>query len=468
MARIGAGVLVALLVISTCLTSGVSMPLPGMGGGRAGAPTVGGPARGGIGPTAAAPSRPLTGFSSGGIGLTRSPIWQSRQNGGLVGAPLPHRSARATLLPRARASAVQANRVSVNLPGQPKFDRVAPAQPGHSEYLGSFGKPPSGTPSRTGMGWSGSVFWPNASGNIHGYLFSPRGFGGSFWTFAYDDVFAGIFWPPAYARSGTARADHTEGLGRRADESRVAVLSPELSRICDDQAAGLPKWSFDRVGPSLQLTEAQQALLDRLRSASDEATDTLRPSCPSEAPATVTGRLEVMQSRIAALLGAVDLVGPPLKEFYGALSDEQKARFNRLASPVLASPTAIRRHGDALARSLGLGERGGAAKGCGDEPSPGYSDRIVQHVERVVQPTSMQRSALNELRAASAGAAISLRQTCTAERPLALPTRLEAVRRRLDGALRAVNAIAPALTKFYDLLSGEQKERFNAMTAQNG
>jgi hypothetical protein len=163
----------------------------------------------------------------------------------------------------------------------------------------------------TGIGWSGPVFWPNASGDIHGYLFSPRGFGRGFWTFAYDDVFAGIFWPPAYAPAGTAQADHTEGLGHRAGEARVAVLSPELSRICDDQAAGLPNWSFDRVGLSLRLTEAQQTLLDRLRSASDEATDTLRPSCPSEAPATVTGRLELMQSRIAALIDAVDLIGPP-------------------------------------------------------------------------------------------------------------------------------------------------------------
>jgi hypothetical protein len=157
-----------------------------------------------------------------------------------------------------------------------------------------------------------------------------------------------------------------------------------------------------------------------------------------------------------------------LKAFYSVLSDEQKARFNRLASPPLASATAIRRHGDALARSLGLGERSGATKGCSDEPSPGYSDRIIQHVERVVQPTPVQRSTLDELRVASATAAMSLHEACTADQPLAVSTRLDAVRRRLDGALRAVNIIAPALTRFYDLLSGQQKERFNAMSAQNG
>jgi len=56
----------------------------------------------------------------------------------------------------------------------------------------------------------------------------------------------------------------------------------------------------------------------------------LQSDCPTYRPLTVTGRVEVMEQRLAAMLRAVDLVQPALTRFYGSLSDEQKERFNRL------------------------------------------------------------------------------------------------------------------------------------------
>jgi hypothetical protein len=462
MAKVGTGVLVACFAISTALTIGAAMPPAGMGGGRMGETRS--PAKAGIGMTGPASSGPRQGLAVGGIGPTRSETWHARQSRD-AGLSSPQHKARTSAPARAQATAL-VNHLHAQTKTDRKTDRVRSGEPVQPDHRAPFGGQPFAAPrvgSGTGMGWSGSVFWPEASGDIQGYLFAPRSFGGSFWTFAYDDVFAGIFWPPAYTPPGNGRADQTEGLGRTADESRLAALSPELSRICDDQASGLPHWSFDRIGPALQLTEAQKALLDQVSNASEKAAQTLRPSCPSETPPTATGRLETMRGRIGALLEAIDLVGTPLKEFYGSLSDEQKARFNRLVSSNTGG-----RHGDALARSLGLGESRGTVKGCRDEPPPGYSDRIIQHVERVVHPIGSQRSALDDLRIASATAAKGLQAACTADKPLALSTRLDGVRQRLDGALRAVNTIAPALTRFYDLLSGEQKERFDSMTAQGG
>jgi LTXXQ motif family protein len=47
---------------------------------------------------------------------------------------------------------------------------------------------------------------------------------------------------------------------------------------------------------------------------------------------TPTGRVEAMEKRLDATLGAVKTVQPALAKFYNSLSDEQKARFNSLRS----------------------------------------------------------------------------------------------------------------------------------------
>jgi hypothetical protein len=47
---------------------------------------------------------------------------------------------------------------------------------------------------------------------------------------------------------------------------------------------------------------------------------------------TPTGRVEAMEKRLNATLGAVKTVQPALAKFYNSLSDEQKARFNSLRS----------------------------------------------------------------------------------------------------------------------------------------
>jgi hypothetical protein len=46
--------------------------------------------------------------------------------------------------------------------------------------------------------------------------------------------------------------------------------------------------------------------------------------------------------------------------------------------------------------------------------------------------------------------------------------RTEAMEQRLASTLTAVKAVEPALTKFYDLLSDEQKARFNTLRTVDG
>ncbi|HLQ93679.1 MAG TPA: Spy/CpxP family protein refolding chaperone, partial [Xanthobacteraceae bacterium] len=54
--------------------------------------------------------------------------------------------------------------------------------------------------------------------------------------------------------------------------------------------------------------------------------------CPTEQTLTPTGRVAAMAERLNATLEAIKVVQPALEEFYGSLTDEQKARFNVLGA----------------------------------------------------------------------------------------------------------------------------------------
>jgi hypothetical protein len=80
-----------------------------------------------------------------------------------------------------------------------------------------------------------------------------------------------------------------------------------------------------------------------------------------------------------------------------------------------------------------------------------------------VQPNESQRAALDALREASVNTAASLKADCSTYQMLTPVGRTEAMEQRLAATLTAVKSVEPALTKFYDLLSDEQKARFNAL-----
>jgi hypothetical protein len=99
---------------------------------------------------------------------------------------------------------------------------------------------------------------------------------------------------------------------------------------CSGEKAGLSNLAVERIEDVVQPTDAQAAALDKLDEATEKAVDTLRAACPSATPLTPVGRLEVMQKRLEAMIEAANAVRPALEEFYASLSDEQKAKFNRL------------------------------------------------------------------------------------------------------------------------------------------
>jgi len=106
----------------------------------------------------------------------------------------------------------------------------------------------------------------------------------------------------------------------------------DLANFCDEKSPSVTDLPIDRIGQAVQPTPTQRAALDDLNDASVKAAESLKVSCPAYKMLTPTGRVEAMEKRLDATLGAVKTVQPPLAKFYNSLSDEQKARFNSLRS----------------------------------------------------------------------------------------------------------------------------------------
>ncbi len=113
--------------------------------------------------------------------------------------------------------------------------------------------------------------------------------------------------------------------------TRTANRQPDLTQPCGGSAkqiAGLP---INQIQQVLHPNDAQQAALDALNDATTRAATALNESCsPTDQPLTPPGRVAAMEARLSGMLKALDTVQPAMAKFYGSLTDEQKARFDRL------------------------------------------------------------------------------------------------------------------------------------------
>jgi len=296
------------------------------------------------------------------------------------------------------------------------------------------------------IGWIGPVFWPYVYDDFFDYVFWPYAYD-DFWPYAYDDVYYGLYGNYGYIPPGVSSGDRSvSSAGRRV--ARTDGAQRRAADVCSDDAAQLANWPIERISEVVEPTDAQRGALDDLRAASAKAVDMLKAGCPNDLPSIPTGRLAAMQSRLEVMLAAVKTVRPPLERFYQSLSDEQKARFNAVAPADDAN-------------AAGKDQRD-LTKFC-DEKAPGITDLPIARIAQAVQPTPTQRAALDELQEASVKAAERLKANCPTYETLTPTGRVEAMEKRLEATLDAVKTVQPALAKFYNSLSDEQKARFNSL-----
>lgn len=429
---------------------------PGGGGGRGG----------GFGGHAGVSARGFAG-RGGGLGFVGGPVGGARFGGRGIGSlGTGHFSGRSFTASRAGVATARfsanhfagtrvagpgrifGNRVITNAALQSRF--------GFARFHGRFfGSPWPWWWGGLAIGWIGPVFWPYVYYDFFDYVFWPYAYD-DFWPYAYDDVYYGIYGPYAYGGPGPAIAAGP-GVGIRArgantTEGRVAIAGGSeqpAAEVCSNGASDLTDWPIARISEVVQPTEAQRPALDELRAASQKAMDLLKAGCPSDLPSTPTGRLAAMESRVKVMLQAVQMVRPPLERFYQLLSDEQKARLNAV------SPGG---------KSIAEEDQRALTNFC-RERAPAVTDLPFDRIAQATQPTSAQRSALDELKNVSANAAEGLKANCPIYAAVTPTGRIEAMEKRLEATHSAVMSVQPALAKFYDGLSDEQKARFNSLRA---
>jgi hypothetical protein len=115
---------------------------------------------------------------------------------------------------------------------------------------------------------------------------------------------------------------------RRREAARNTNRS--LAQSCGAAQPGVTDWPTAEIDARIHPTEAQRASLAALQQASAKAADLLKTSCPTAEPITPPARLEATANRLETMLQAVKMVHAALDDFYGKLTDEQKAQFEAI------------------------------------------------------------------------------------------------------------------------------------------
>ncbi|MBW5437817.1 hypothetical protein FXB41_24605 [Bradyrhizobium canariense] len=288
-----------------------------------------------------------------------------------------------------------------------------------------------------GYGWVGPLFWPFAYNDLYDYAIWGDGLG--FWGYGYPDIYAGMFGPYGYDPLSAYLPQRSQG--------RRQARGVALDQLCGSDRREIVGLPIDQIVAAVQPTEAQGASLDELGNVSIQAAELIRAACPTQVAATAPGRLAAMQQRIEAMEKAVELVQPALDKFYGALTDEQKARFNALAEDQ-------RRTAASRDASASLVQNCGAPVGL-DWPAGEIGARL--------HPSETQRAALQVLQDTSARVKDSLKDACQPSDVMTPPARMAAVHKRLEMMLDGVKSVRAALEDFYGTLSDEQKAQFEAI-----
>ena len=88
----------------------------------------------------------------------------------------------------------------------------------------------------------------------------------------------------------------------------------------------------------------------------------------------------------------------------------------------------------------------------------------IEQIAQAVEPTDAQRTALENLRTATAQALDVLKTACPNDLPSTPTGRIAAMQKRLAVMLLAVRTVRPAMEAFYQALSDEQKARLNTIS----
>lgn len=126
-------------------------------------------------------------------------------------------------------------------------------------------------------------------------------------------------------------------IGPKQQQASAEAREAQDAKSCKEPKSGLSNLPIEKIEDAVKPSDAQLVKLDALEKATTEGVSLLQAACPEETPLTPPGRLEMMEKRLQAMVDAADAVEPALEDFYGSLTAEQKARFNRIGRELAAT-----------------------------------------------------------------------------------------------------------------------------------
>jgi len=98
--------------------------------------------------------------------------------------------------------------------------------------------------------------------------------------------------------------------------------------------------------------------------------------------------------------------------------------------------------------------------------APDVTGLPIDRIRQAIHPTGEQVAALDDLEAASSRASAVVNASCPSEAPLTPLGRLDAVEKRLDATMQAIQIVRPPLATLYASLNDEQRQRLDAIGAE--
>jgi hypothetical protein len=294
---------------------------------------------------------------------------------------------------------------------------------------------------------SGSVFWPQAAGDLADYVFFPKGKDDRFWAYGFGTILGSVLAASdaddvarTPASKDAAETDGVAAAAKGADQPAAA------GRCGSSGAADRADRLIVRITQAITPSASQRDVLEQLRTALTQAFERIEAACT--AATTPTERLQAIQSRIWAMHDALLTLRLPFEKFYSSLSDDQQWRL-------------ARDEGDAGETATKTGRE----QPCGEQAAL-MAEAPMRAIERAVRPTEQQRASLEALRLRSAGMAQLIMSSCPSYPLLGHMGRFSAASDRLEVMLFAAMTLSPALQDFYDSLTEKQKTGLTAAIRQ--
>jgi hypothetical protein len=337
-----------------------------------------------------------------------------------------------------------------------------------------------------GFGWAGPLFWPFAYHDIYDYTLWGYGYDDPFWDYGYADIYAGIFSPYSYddlAAYRPQQAGPSPDSGPQADaRPRVAAnAEPPVSAPPRDAAnvrprdpVNAPPRDAANVRPrdpvNAQPRDAANVQPRDSVNAPPRDAANVQPRDPVDVPprdaANVQPRDPVdVPPRDTANVQPRDPVNVPPRDAANVQPRDPidvPPRDPVNAQPHVAVNVPPRDPANAASRGPQATAPSQLARMC-NEDSRDIAGMPIDRIQAVIAPNDVQRASLDDLANASVKAAEIIRAACPTQIALTAPGRLTSMRHRVEAMISGAATVQPALQKFYDLLSDEQKTRLSAL-----